>query len=108
MSAAPPPRSVQLKRGRICPGVSKSESVPLTLMLSRTAAPVVEFHPVGFGVVAGARSSKKRFVLTRNTTRTVLHEAPAGIAGAIDPLTTPVLEKIICGASGLARPKSMV
>src|SRR5262245_66506082 len=83
---------LRLKRGLIWPGDSKSEILPFTLMLSSTIAPVVEFHAVAVGEIAGARSSKKRFVLTRMTTRTVLQAAPPGMAGPVDPLETPVSE----------------
>src|SRR3989442_14317112 len=76
--ALPAPRSVQLKRGLICEADSKSDKLPLTLTLSTTTAPVVEFQPKP--LPDGTRSSNARLVLTRRTTRTLDHEAPAGIA----------------------------
>ena len=49
----------RVNRGRICDGDSKSETLPFTLTLSMTTAPVVEFHAVAVGVLAGRASSKK-------------------------------------------------
>src|SRR5262245_6062474 len=99
---------LRVKRGMIWDADSKSDTLPLTFTSSSTMAPVVEFQPVVEATVLDARSSKKRFVLTRMTTRTVLQAAPAGMAGEAEPAETPVSEKMILGALAPPKPKLIV
>src|SRR5437867_11459753 len=75
-----PGKLVQLTLGLMSLADSKVVvGLPLTVTLSSTTAPVVEFQPVPSAL--GTRSSKARLVLTRKTTRTVPPQVwPAGIA----------------------------